>query len=113
MLQSNTLSPIQAVQNAPALRTPRFLLPLYLLGLRRSPLLFRRALPPRLRERQMLQPVLLVIVPRIRLLWEVPIRFSEIFDRGDAAWVVGCYGRAAEALAQDAVAGAEAEGVVG
>lgn len=33
--------------------------------------------------------------------------------RDDAAWVVGCYGGAAETLAEDFVAGSEAGGVVG
>ena len=61
----------------------------------------------------MIQPFFLLLIPRIHLLREVLKGFSEIFDCSEAARVVLCYVGAAESLAQDPVAGAEAFGVEG
>jgi len=63
----------------------------------------------------MLQPILLIIIPRLELLAEIVLVVGdlEVADRGDASGVVGGCGGAAQALAQDPVAGAEALGVVG
>ena len=61
----------------------------------------------------MLQSILLFIIPRFRLLIEMFICFSQIFDRSNTARIVSGDRWTAEALTEDAVAGAEAEGVVG
>ena len=55
----------------------------------------------------MLKPVLLLVIPRL----EARIEVCERTVRDDASGVVGCDGGAAQALAQDLIAGADALGV--
>lgn len=71
-----------------------------------SLLLLRRPLPSLFHHPYMLQTILLIIIPRIQLLVKMPERLSQIFDRGYAARVIGGDCGAAQALAEDAVAGA-------
>lgn len=57
----------------------------------------------------MLQPILLVIIPRL----QARVRSDQVFVCSHAPGVVGNDGGAFEALAQDLVAGAQAGGVEG
>lgn len=61
----------------------------------------------------MLNPILLLLIPRFHILIKMPIRLSQIFNSRDSSRVIGCHRRAAQALAEDLVAGAQAKGVEG
>ncbi len=74
-------------------------LPPPLLTILLRPLLLRRALPPHLRIRHSLQPILFEIIPRIQSLFEPAKRFFQIFHGSEPPGVVGCGGGPAETLA--------------
>jgi len=61
----------------------------------------------------MLQSIFLVIIPCLEFLVKTFVRLLQILDRSYAPRIVGGDRGPAETLAQDAVAGAEAERVVG
>ena len=74
-------------------------LPPPLLTILLTPLLLRRALPPHLRIRHSLQPILFEIIPRIQSLFKPAKRFFQIFHGSEPPRVVGCGRGPAETLA--------------